>query len=312
MTRRSKKLSKRVLAALKSIESDRIIVATVLTITRAELAKYGSVGLGFADGHVTTSLPSPPPRDSGKFAQRNLDGWEEKRKDRPKEPRDISSWAPSWNGAGHHLVSRTVQAWPIDSHPAKLLTITADVIQPLKDSAIVRFRVDQPLNRNDINFASDLNFNMRLLKETVGHTSIYPADMSDEDFARIQHVDWELLPRGSSDLVLERLANQTAVDQTRLDVACDRLRILDLLEHDGFIVGRGKFSRYFGAKFGDRLVALESLEYGNAMYVFEENWEQLSQLSRSELIKRRDERVHRIPHISGWQSVIRKILSSSS
>ncbi|MBC2776622.1 hypothetical protein [Parasphingopyxis marina] len=70
----------------------------------------------------------------------------------------------------------------------------------------------------------------------------------------------------------------------------------------------GKFARYFGARFGDRLVALENLEYGNALYLFEQDWEELTQISRAELIRRRDPAVHRIPHIRGWQSVIRKLV----
>lgn len=45
----------------------------------------------------------------------------------------------------------------------------------------------------------------------------------------------------------------------------------------------------------------------NALYVFEDNWETLTQLSRTELIRRRDPSVHRIP---GWQSFIRKLVRS--
>ena len=72
--------------------------------------------------------------------------------------------------------------------------------------------------------------------------------------------------------------------------------------------GQDDFQTILGAKFGQRLVALENLEYGNALYVFEKNWEGLSKLSRSELIRRRDPQVHRIPHLPGWQSAIRKLL----
>jgi hypothetical protein len=132
--------------------------------------------------------------------------------------------------------------------------------------------------------------------------------MSDEEFAKIQTVGWELLPPGSVDRVLAQLATRRGVSEERMRVAGERLRSLDRLGHDGFIVGTGRFSNYFGAKFGQRLVALENLEYGNALYVFDENWEGLSKLSRSELIRRRDPQVHRIPHLPGWQSAIRKLL----
>lgn len=57
-----------------------------------------------------------------------------------------------------------------------------------------------------------------------------------------------------------------------------------------------------------KLLVLENLDYGNALYVFEENWEELTQLSRAQLMKRRDPGVHRLPHLPGWQSAIRTLL----
>lgn len=108
--------------------------------------------------------------------------------------------------------------------------------------------------------------------------------------------------------MLDRLAGRRTANAERLKVAAERLRVLDGLAHDGFIVGTGRFARYFGARSGDRLVALENLEYGNALYVFEEDWESLTQLSRTELIKRRDPSVHRLPHVPGWQSAVRRLV----
>jgi hypothetical protein len=308
MTGRLARLPKAVQRELDLIDSERVVVAAVLTITAGDVTRYEHLGVRFEIRVITIGLPAPPPRICGTQARRNLDGWDEKRKDLPKETRDISSWAPSWHSSGHHLVSRTIEAWQVTHHAARLLTLSATVLEPLKEAAIIRFRIDQPLDRKEPNFANDLMLNLRLLREAVGEARIYRADLSDEDFARLQSVDWELLPQGSADRVLERLGNSGRVHSARMETACERLRVLDRLAHDGFIVGHGKFARYFGAKFGDRLVALENLEYGNALYVFEDDWESLSQLSRTELIKQRDARVRRVPHIPGWQSAIRQLL----
>lgn len=125
-------------------------------------------------------------------------------------------------------------------------------------------------------------------------------------------MDWELLPPGSADCVLARLAASPGAIAARLQVAESRLRLLDRLGHDGYIIGAGSFARYFGVQFGADLVALENLEYGNALYVFEADWKRMSQLSRSELIRRRDPTVTRIPHVRGWQSIIRKLLKPKS
>lgn len=308
MTRKKTQLSKAVQRDLERVEGTRIVVAAVLTITTGEAAKDQLAGLSLESGLLAVTTPAPPPRACGLWARRNLDGWQEKRKDLPKEMRDVSSWAPNWNGSGHHLVSRSVEAWPVDHHPARMLTLSATILEPLRDGAIVRFRIDQPLDRKDADFAENLQFNLRLLREAVGRSQVYSADMSDEEFANLQSVDWELVPPGSVDCVLARLARTRTATAEQLEVASGRLKVLERLDHDGFIVGHGKFARYFGARFGEKLLVLENLEYGNAMYVFEENWEELTKLSRTELIKRRDPGVHRLPHLPGWQSAIRKLL----
>ena len=304
------KLSKAIQGELRRIAGDRVVVAAVLVVTLADAGKYASLGLHVENSRIAAGDPVLLPPSSGIYACRNLDGWNEKRSDLPKEMRDISTWAPSWNSGSYHLITCEIEAYPIEPHPARLLTISATVLEHLSEAALVRFRVDQPLHRSDAAFASDLRFNLRLLHEAVGEAHVFDADLSDDEFAKMQHVDWELLPPGSTDRVLAQLTSRNAINPEKLKVAQDRLSVLDRLGHDGFIVGKGRFARYFGARFGDRLVVLENLEYGNALYMFEENWEQLSQLSRTELIKRRDTSVHRIPHVQGWQSAIRKLVRS--
>lgn len=146
------------------------------------------------------------------------------------------------------------------------------------------------------------------MREAVGSAQVYSADISDEEFADLQFVDWELIPAGATDRVLTRLASRSGATSEQIAVASERLNALEKLGHSGFIVGHGNFARYFGAKFGEKLLVLENLDYGNALYVFEENWEELTKLSRTELIKRRDPGVHRLPHLPGWQSAIRQLL----
>lgn len=71
--------------------------------------------------------------------------------------------------------------------------------------------------------------------------------MSDEEYAKIQIVDWEMLPAGSEDRVLAQLAKRRGASAERMHVASERLRTLERLGRDGFIVGTRRFSNYFGA-----------------------------------------------------------------
>jgi hypothetical protein len=312
VSQRKSKLPAAARRELAKFGGDNVVVATVRTLALADLPALSHVGVGLENHRIVISPPAPPPRECGLYARRNLDGWTEKLRDRPMAPLEIDNWVPNWNKNGWHSVSRTVMAYPVRHHPAGLLTISAKVIEQLKDGAIVRFRVDQPIAREDPEFEDKVGFNLRLLREAVGDAQVFPADMTDQEFANLQRVDWEILPPGSADHVLKRLAAGKSATPERLKVAEERLRVLDRLGHDGYILGTGKFTRYFGIRFGDRLVAPENLEYGNALYVFQQDWERLSQLSRSDLIKRRDPGVHRIPHVLGWQSVVRKLLRKQS
>lgn len=308
MTARPIRFSKALERNLERISAQRIVVAAVLTVKHDELDRYQHLGLTLDQGRLVSGPPFLPRPSQGVFAQRNFDGWKERRTDLPKETRVVSTWAPSWNSGSYHFVSRGILAYPVQHHRARLLTVSATVLEHLVDADLVRFRVDQPVDRSASSFAADLQFNLRLLRETVGEADVQDADLSDDDFARIQRVDWELLPPGSADRVLSHLASQGESNAERMQVAAERLHVLDGLGPDGYIVGTGKFARYFGAKFGDQLVALENLEYGNALYVFAEDWERLSRLSRTELIKRRDPAMQRIPHTPGWRRILTKMI----
>ena len=68
------------------------------------------------------------------------------------------------------------------------------------------------------------------------------------------------------------------------------------------VVGDGEFSRYIGFKFRDDLVALECLEYGNALYLMYEDWRTLSQRSRVDLLSDTTADFDRLVHSSGWET----------
>ena len=53
---------------------------------------------------------------------------------------------------------------------------------------------------------------------------------------------------------------------------------------------------------------MENVIYGNATYVFEDDWEQFSQLTKAEIIQNSLVK-RRIEHRSGWEAEIRRLLS---
>lgn len=69
-----------------------------------------------------------------------------------------------------------------------------------------------------------------------------------------------------------------------------------------------EFRRYFGAQFAHDLVAFENIEYGNAIYVMFDDWEELSKKSRTELLSSRIHNFKRIPHTITWKRRLRQLI----
>ena len=72
--------------------------------------------------------------------------------------------------------------------------------------------------------------------------------------------------------------------------------------------GRGGFGGYVVFGFPRKnLYVLESLYYGNATYVFRENWEKLSQLTKAEILNQ-ELQTARVVHQNGWEQEVRGLL----
>lgn len=89
------------------IRSDVIIVAATKKIPVKTIAagQYAHLGLHH-DGNSFEITDSVMPAVSvGKFADRNRNGWEVKRRDLPKTTKSVSFEAPNWHSSGTHTIS---------------------------------------------------------------------------------------------------------------------------------------------------------------------------------------------------------------
>lgn len=127
-------------------------------------------------------------------------------------------------------------------------------------------------------------------------------------------VNWRILPPGTSPwlrvqgAVTTRIQNAPAGNQW---VIVDRQQYICSFEPDDVFVGEGGFSDYLAYVFRKSgLVVLESLMIGNAIYVFDNNWQAFSQLTKSQIISQNLHR-DRIVHRTGWKRQLRSIVKSS-
>jgi hypothetical protein len=88
----------------------------------------------------------------------------------------------------------------------------------------------------------------------------------------------------------------------------ERVAVFAQMKPTHFVSGTSGFVRYFGAQYDDDFVVFENLNYGNAIYVMFEGWQELSQRSRIDLLKGDRQGFERIPHTEGWENRLKAML----
>jgi hypothetical protein len=188
-----------------------------------------------------------------------------------------------------------------DFYPPKEVPLRITVLESHNNASLVKFAVDEVINRRTPQFEQALFFNLNILQETVGAVGVFQSDATFADYAATVRVDWELLPAGASiDEIIASVKRRSLIDARTEATMRSRLSVMQRLKPEAYVIGTTGFARYFGAKFGDDFVAFENIRYGNALYIMRENWQTLSQKSRVELMAGNYDEVTRIEHRDGW------------
>ena len=251
-----------------------------------------------------------PPANSGKYSLRNVEGWEEVRRDLPIETHSHPVESPNWGDSYHgtHTVWLPHKAYPKDFHPPRELEIILQCpnIAATNTTFVIAAKVDEVLSQSAPDFDDRLLENLNLLQENLGGGGAEPADVSIDEYIRTLRVTWDILPPGSREEAIQRLFRGRQPTRDERDTATSRYDFFQSLNPRQLIVGSSAFRRYFGALLEDNLVVFENIQYGNAVYIMYQNWQELSQRSRLELLSGRvGDHFDRIIHKDGWQGQVR-------
>ena len=129
----------------------------------------------------------------------------------------------------------------------------------------------------------------------------------------IERVNWTLLPVGTDWATFEDNFNEQitksggSFEQKAIDEAKDRFKCIFELKPKSIYRGFETFSDYFALLFEDTdKVVLESVNYGNAIYIIEGDWKILSRRTKAELKTSNKTKV--IHHRSDWFSKLKNYL----
>jgi hypothetical protein len=128
----------------------------------------------------------------------------------------------------------------------------------------------------------------------------------------VTKLNWDVLPKGKKPWgelkpLLEKLRESTT-DGNKA-VIDKRFESINVHSPEFVALGKAGFSGYVVFGFPEKnLYILESNQTNNATYIFEENWELLSSLTKAEIL---NDKLHknRIVHRESWFSEMNKILS---
>lgn len=308
---------------LSAIKSDLIIVAATKKIPIKDISEglYKHLALSYNGSFVDVNDSVLPSVGVGRFSKRNIEGWEKKREDLPKVIKTYSWESPNFGDAstyGTHTCYQDREVYPVQIFEPRMFSIKVGLLNdPDVDTSFIKFEVDQTLDKNSDTFEEDLLFCLNLLQENTGVANVYASNASREDFIGTVFLDWEVFPPGESEQLISALSRGRNGSSSKKEGLIEaRIKLFNKLPVKQFIRGTGSFSAYIGALYDDNLVVFENMNYGNALYILYDDWENVSKRSRLELLKGTTSKFDRIIHKDGWEdqfeTLIKKEISKRS
>lgn len=241
----------------------------------------------------------------GPISRFNANGKYRLLRELPKETCFRESYITDWHG-NHHTVYIEYQRYQREmiEAPSIELTIASDANN--KSILLSPLLINKPENYQAIKHV------INLFLEIFGECETLYEDLISAFNIPVLKLNWNVLPQGNQtwkniEPALDEIINR-ATTRKRVIV---KNRIAKISEFDlNFVaIGNAGFKGYivFGFK-NKNFFVLESIYSGNATYVLDQDWEELSQLSKGQILS---QNLHekRIIHSPNWINEVDNLLN---
>lgn len=239
------------------------------------------------------------PSAIGKITKYNANGREIIRYDLPKRPESIMYYGTTrdWHG-GLHSSTKTRT---IPKYPREYVNAPSEILQLVEIDG-KKYIASSLLNLSDLD--EDRNLHVcNLMLECFSEFEVFDILSNKIIGPTLRRLQWEILPKGiypwekSKSIISEATKHLDAKDREVIEY---RMKRISRHEPDFLATGRGGFSGYFVYGFESKgIYVLESIHLDNATYVFDSDWEILSQLTKNEIINGKIKH-NRIIHNGRW------------
>ncbi len=249
-------------------------------------------------------LPSP----IGPVSSYNAIGIKIPQKDKPKETfYQEREWNwKDWGGNEHSGIFYI----PRKRYPRKFILPPSEELQIVlheNNKILISTRITKQNNLEE-----SIKHIINLFLELFGECEVLDRNLTSFIEPEVIKLNWKLLPPGEypwkkakeevKDIVsLQPKGNQPVVEHN-LETITNHVPTF-------VAIGQGGFNDYLVFGFPEKnLFILESVKPGNATYVFEKNWEELSRLSKKEILDQNFQ-LNRFIHKEGWENSIDQLLN---
>lgn len=317
-----RKVKEEFLLKLSEFEEKDFYIGKFIEVTKEEIenGNYKNIGITLENEKVIFEKEILPKKSIGRYSKLNVVGKTITRKDLRKVSKQIVRELPNFGdwSKGSHDASYYRDVWQKEFLPPKGLTINTELVTKKNEdnveSFIFKIYVSEVLSKESDTLKEDILYVINLFRENVGKEDVITSEINYQEYLNSINVEWEILPIGNKKkeelygLVTKKYKN---LPDEMEKVIQDRYEFLYDLKPQSFISGASGFNRYIGAQFSSNLVVFENLKYGNAVYIMFQNWEELSRLSRVDLLKKKTNEFERVVHRKNWKNKVTKVIRSN-
>lgn len=290
-------------------QSFQVGYRAILTKSQVEAGELAHVGVNLQNGSISYE-PSFLPKPVKRWARWNVHGKLKVRRDLPK--RDVC-WlveTPNFGDGerfGYTTHLRSVPAFRREVVHARGLRILVSHEEISKDRFAFALVVDVVFDSGTAEHDPNLLMAVSLIGETVGYPQVLDSRLSASEWGATQLIEWEILPVDhNGPLPAFEVVSRRAMQRTGRelpDTYRERYEGMKALAPRKIYEGTSGFDRYLVYAF-DNAVVLENFTYGNAAYVMFDDWKELSQRTRPDLLSDPTANYVRVIHKSGWEKRI--------
>jgi hypothetical protein len=257
---------------------------------------------------IKTSLSIFPKPFLGIMSKRNSIGEYVPEKDKPKE---IAYRPQEWTlkdwGGNEHTGTEYVQ---YTRYPRKFVEPKEFKFIITETQSKEKILQINKVFKNTEEENKDIVFATNLMLEIIGSVDTFNLDGDNNiiEVDDIKTVNWEILPPGERIWDSFEKKQRNLLSKSEKTLMKERFDFIEKFNPDLKIKGIGGYIDYiiFGFK-NKNIYIFDSIIYGDATYIFENDWEKVSKLTKKEIITQGLAK-DRIIHNRLWETKIRKYL----